>query len=94
MIDRIPNEKKTYPRPGSDDELAAINDFGTDTMASALFMFGPDNTGAAIAALCCGLGTLHNMLPPVASFYGTPHHYADACRRMILDALLKPDDDK
>jgi hypothetical protein len=92
MIDRIPNEKYAYPRPGSDDEAAAIDGFGPDVMTQALFTFGPDNTGAAIAALCVALGTLHRMLPPVARFYGTPHGYADACRKMILDVVLADDE--
>ena len=94
MIDRIPNEKQSYPRPGSDEETIAIDKFGTDTLASALFMFGPDNTGAAIAALSVALGTLYRMLPPVARFYGSPMTFANSCKTMIAevaDAVDEPD---
>ena len=81
--DRIPNPKHSYPRPGSVEEFAAIEEFGTDVMATALFAFGPDNTGAAIAALCTGLGTLYRMLPPVAAFYGDPKKFAAAVAIMV-----------
>ena len=83
--DRIPNPKKSYPRPGSVEEFAAIEAFGTDTMATALFAFGPDNTGAAIAALATALGTLYRMLEPVAAFYGSPAKFADAVRIMVAE---------
>ena len=92
-FDRIPNEKRSYPRPGSIEEFAAIEEFGPDAMTQALFTFGPDNTGAAIAALCCGLGTLYRMLPPVAEFYVTPEKFADACRTMIAETALDDDVD-
>ena len=82
---RIPNPKKTYPRPGSIEEFQAIEDFGPDVMTTALFTFGPDNTGAAIAALCASLGTLYRMITPVADFYKTPAAFADACRTMIAE---------
>jgi hypothetical protein len=94
MIDRIPiNEKQSYPRPGSDEETLAIDKFGTDTMATALFMFGPDNIGAAIAALCCSLGTLYRMLPPVARFYGSPMTFAASCKTMIAEVADAADDE-
>jgi len=92
MIDRIPNPKQTYPRPGSADEVMAIENFGTDTMTTALFAFGPDNTGAAIAALCCALGTLYRMLPPVAEFYGSPEKFAASCMTMIAETAAEDDD--
>ena len=81
----IPNPKRDYPRPGSIEEFAAIEEFGPDVMTTALFTFGPDNTGAAIAALCTSLGTLYRMITPVADFYGSPAAFADACRTMIAE---------
>ena len=93
MIDRIPNEKRRYPRPGSPEELLAIENFGPDVMTQALFAFGPDNTGAAIAALCCGLGTLYRMLPPVAAFYGSPEKFAASCKTMIADTCVVDEPD-
>ena len=92
--DRIPNPKQNYPRPGSPEEEAAIEAFGTDSMTTALFAFGPDNTGAAIAALCCGLGTLYRMLPPVADFYKSPEKFAAACKIMIADTAVDSDGDE
>lgn len=92
--DRIPNPKRTYPRPGSPEELAAIEAFGSDTMTTVLFAFGPDNTGAAIAALCCALGVTYRMLPPVAGFYGSPEKFAAACKIMIADTAVDSDGDE
>ena len=94
MIDRIPNPKRNYPRPGSIEEFAAIEEFGPDVMSQALFAFGPDNTGAAIAALCCGLGTLYRMLPPVAAFYGSPEKFAASCMTMIAETADDEPDKK
>ena len=92
MIDRIPNPKRSYPPPGSPAEAMAIDTFGTDSATTALFAFGPDNTGAAIAALCCALGTVYRMLPPVAEFYGSPEQFAAACRVMIAETAAGLDD--
>lgn len=92
---RIPNTAKRredYPRPGSIEEFAAIEEFGTDSMATALFKFGPDNTGAAIAALSTALGTLYRMITPVSEFYGSPEKFADACRMMIRETAVIDDD--
>lgn len=94
MIDRIPNPRRTYPAQGSIEEFAAIEEFGPDVMTQALFKFGPDNTGASIAALCVGLGTLYRMLPPVAAFYASPQKFADACRVMIAETAGDDADDK
>jgi hypothetical protein len=91
--DRIPNIKRgpEPPAPGSIEEAMAIEEFGTNAMGEALMMFGPDNTGAAIAALCCGLGTLYKMITSVADFYKSPEKFADACRTMIADVALDDD---
>jgi hypothetical protein len=90
---RIPNADlhRKYPRPGSIEEFAAIEEFGPDVMADALFKFGPDNTGAAIAALCVSLGTLYRMITPVSDFYKTPEKFADACRTMIAETAADDD---
>jgi hypothetical protein len=90
---RIPNHERrdTYPVPGSIEEFAAIEEFGPDVMAQALFKFGPDNTGAAIAALCVALGTLYRMITPVPAFYGSPVRFADACRTMIAETAADTD---
>jgi hypothetical protein len=89
--DRIPNPKQSYPAPNSLEEELAIAEFGPDVMAQALFMFGPENTGAAIAALCVALGTLYRMITPVADFYGSQEKFADACRVMIAESALDDD---
>jgi hypothetical protein len=93
--DRIPNPKPTdYPRPGSIEEFAAIEAFGVDSMSTALFKFGPDNTGAAISALCVALGTLYRMITPVADFYGSPEKFAAACKIMIAETAVDSDGDE
>ena len=81
----IPNPKPDYPAPNSIEEFAAIEQFGPDVMTQALFAFGPDNTGAAIAALCTALGTLYRMITPVSDFYKTPAAFAAACATMIAE---------
>ena len=91
----IPNIKRgpKPPEPGSTEEFLAIEEFATNAMGEALMTFGPDNTGAAIAALCCALGTLYRMITLVPDFYKTPDRYADAVRTMVLDVAAAPDRD-
>lgn len=90
----IPNTAKRddYPAPGSIEETLAMEAFGPDVMAQALFKFGPDNMGPAVASLCIALGTLYRMITPVADFYESPEKFAAACRVMIAETAA--DDDK
>jgi hypothetical protein len=89
-----PAKRNDYPPPGSIEEVLAMEAFGPDVMAQALFKFSPDNMGPAVASLCIALGTLYRMLPPVAEFYGSPEKFAAACQIMIVECAADDDGPK
>jgi hypothetical protein len=74
-------------------EADDVNATASALILASCVAFGPGRESLAIASLCVALGQMFGMLTTITEFYQTPHQFAEACRKMILDVTLATDED-